>query len=110
MARKSAPPQVQPGPGKRKKKKAPAPVVADFEPPAKTVTRRQRFEAQRRINQRQTTWAKDRIESAKRELTMCDAMHAVLEFHRRKLRKKIKREEKDLEEARVKPVLGGCCS
>lgn len=55
-------------------------------------------------------WAKDRIETAKRELAMYDAIHEVLEYHRRKLGKKIKREEKDLAEGRAKPVPEGCCS
>lgn len=54
-------------------------------------------------------WAKDRIKQDKLELEMFNAVHAFVENHRRKLRRKIKREEKELAEARVKPLPGGCC-
>jgi len=85
----------------RKSRAPKAPVVATFAPPkvqARPIRRRVATGNPR-------AWAKDRIKEDKLELEMFTAVKAYVENHRRKLRKKIRREEKDLAEA----VLGGCC-
>lgn len=79
--------------------------MATFAPPkVQTVPRR------RRVSTFQPrAWAKDRIKADKLELEMFKAVAAFVANHQRKLRKKIRREEKELAEALANPLPGGCC-